>query len=775
MGKHNTYSSKILAAAIAAVALQARAAAPDASPAAAAGTVLDEIVVTAEKRTESALKTPIALSTYSGDTLKVSQVITVADLSNVDPSISVNKGVFGNVVSIRGVTSVDTTSKGVPGIAFNVDGIALNRGYEQSGSFFDLARVEVLKGPQGTLYGQSSTGGAINVISNQPKNVFEASADLTVGDFNTRRTTGVVNVPLTDSIAIRAAVNYNVHDAYTTQLGTGAPVANDQNDLTSRISLLWSINDDMSLLLRQTNGSIGGLGPGGVLYDSLLTKSTGADQRQVYLNPFPNRLDDTYSNFGAEFNWTFGPAHLTYVGAYYNYSADEYSTTTSNPLANNNIGQPYSVPTYLWRQYNAHFLTDSHEVRIANSTPGPFDWVAGLTYYHENSHESDHNWSAASTGTGYPNSVTGYPQVSDSLNGIDPLNQTLHTAKGVFAQTTWHATSALDLTLGLRYTNDSVERHGTFAPGPYAPPPLSASKTPPFYWPTPDGKPCIAPADCVGFPNNGSESDSKTTYKVGAAWHFTDTQMLYANVATGFKGGGFNDSDPRANGGPYPYGPETLTSYEIGYKGRPAPNFEFNSDLFYYDYSARQTSGLISYNGQLVIVTEVVPAKIYGWENDLTWRATPSDEIGFSMTLLKSKYVALQEKDPAGNAVDLSGRDLDNTPTFVGNLRYNHYWNVANGATVRAHLDFKYSSSYLETNLGPYISYTQPSFTRTSADIRYTAPNGKFYGGAYVQNIEKKLQITTYPTGTPVSGLYGSQNVPATDPRTFGVTMGVKF
>ena len=144
---------------------------------------IQEIVVTAEKRSETALRTPVALSTYSGENLQEHQVVSVADLQNLDPSVNVSRAARGNVIfiAIRGVTTADTTSASSPGIAFNVDGIPLNRGFEQTTAFLDVERVEVLKGPQGTLYGQSSTGGTVNIITNKPKNQLEASADVTVG------------------------------------------------------------------------------------------------------------------------------------------------------------------------------------------------------------------------------------------------------------------------------------------------------------------------------------------------------------------------------------------------------------------------------------------------------------------------------------------------------------------------------------------------------------------------------------------------------------------
>ena len=171
-------------------------------------------MVTAEKKTETASKTPVALSVFTGDTLKEAGVVSIADIQNIAPGVSMGRDNFGVNINIRGVTSTDNTSKGDEGIAFNVDGIPIGRPIEEGLSFFDVSRVEVLRGPQGTLYGKSSTGGAINVITNKPSNEFEASGDFEFGNYNARRENAVVNFPLAEQFAVRVAVNANDRDGY---------------------------------------------------------------------------------------------------------------------------------------------------------------------------------------------------------------------------------------------------------------------------------------------------------------------------------------------------------------------------------------------------------------------------------------------------------------------------------------------------------------------------------------------------------------------------------
>lgn len=714
---------------------------------------LSEIVVTAERRTETALTTPVAIAAFDSETLRQSQVYSVAGLQNIDPSINISSAGFGDVISIRGVTSVDTTSKGTPGIAFNIDGVPVNRGYEQAEAFFDLERVELLKGPQGTLYGASSAGGALNIITAKPKDEFSASADLTLGNFDTHRTTGVLNIPVEDWLSVRAAVNYNYHDGYLV-LANGTPYIDGENNVSSRLSARMKFSDDMTLLLQETFGTIGGPGAGNAIYQNVIGAPIGSAQRTVDSTPFQNLLDDSFANSVALFDWNLGAVHLAYVGGYLDFKANEYSAATINPLANDSPssgGVPpfYTEANYAWRDYRGHFITNSQELRLLNAAPGPFEWVVGANWFREGISESDHNWTAMSP---YPDTL---PVIQDSVNAIDPVNHTVHLAKGVFGQTTWHMTGNLDLTGGVRYTRDSLNRVGTFVAG--------ASPG------------CVAPANCIGGPNDGSEEDSKVTYRANLAYHFTPTQMAYATVATGFKGGGFNDF---CGEGPCPYKPEELTSYELGYKGRPVNNFEFDTDLFYYDYSARQVSQLNNVDGALVIYTSVYPAVIQGWESNVKFAPTTDDKIDLGVILMQSHYVHLDTylastTGPIGAPIDLVGRSLDNTPPVAATLSYTHAFHLQDGASVNLHAYTKYSSSYYETSIGPFISYSQPHFTRSNLDIRYNFANQKAYIGAYVTNIEDKLQITTFPsTPAPVAD---AQAVGVTDPRTWGFTAGITF
>ena len=719
--------------------LPSAAAMAQARPAAAATATVSEIIVTATKTETALMKTPVAVSAYTGDTLKAQGVSSISDLQNITPAVVVGRTAFGVNIAIRGVTTTDNTSKGDQGIAFNVDGIPVGRPVQEGLAFFDVARVEVLRGPQGTLYGKSSTGGAVNVVTNRPKHTFEASADMEAGNYSTFRGSAMVNAPLSDTFAVRLAVNGNNSAGYLDQkLGTynQGPSKNDQSDLSGRLSALWDLSPKVSAYLAVTGGHVGGIGPGGAVMRNVFDQH-GAAQRKVYGNPFGTFTNETFNNVNGELNADLGFVHFTYDGGRLFLQQHDLSSGTSDPIANG---------TYGWRDYHGHFQTDSHEVRLTNSEPGRFDFVVGANWYKERIHESDHNWSAP----------IATPTVAASNNGIDPLNTTTHESYGVFGQTTVHLSDVLSLVAGLRSGHDELIRIGTFAAGPAA---VDAA-----------GKPCKPYADCIGGPNNGSQSADKTTYRFGINAQVTPTQLFYASVATGYKAGGFNDFGPA--GVPAPYIPEDMIAYEGGYKGVLGSSFQLTSALFYYDYKSEQISSTATVNGSNVITTRGAPTVIYGWENEFNWRLSETDTFDGSLMLEKSKYKTFFAR-PAQN-VNWSGNSLDRTPKLVASAGYAHVWDLGDKGSVKFRVQTRYSSSYLLSDFNNGLHFTQKAFTRSDATITYTAEDARFYIEGYLRNIEDDIQATGGGGGFSAVTPY-AQTVPTTTPRRFGVRLGYTY
>jgi iron complex outermembrane receptor protein len=183
---------------------------------------LDEVVVTAQRRSENLQKTPLTISAVTGEKLESQGIKTVVDLANQVPALQITSSGGGAAqIFLRGIGSTNTTEVGDPAVAYHIDGIYIARSTSVGALFYDIDRVEVLRGPQGTLYGRNATAGAINVITKQPKFDYEASGSIDVGNYGAITTSGMVNVPVSETLAVRAAFQQSRHDGYVVVLNKG--------------------------------------------------------------------------------------------------------------------------------------------------------------------------------------------------------------------------------------------------------------------------------------------------------------------------------------------------------------------------------------------------------------------------------------------------------------------------------------------------------------------------------------------------------------------------
>ena len=774
--------------------------AQDASATTTAGPgALEEVVVTAERRTESVSKAPLAITAISGDELRDANVTNAVQLQYLAPSMQVNQTGQGIYITIRGITTTDTTSKGEPGIQFNTDGIPVARAEEQGIALFDMQRVEVLAGPQGTLYGKSSTGGAINVITNAPIQQEEGFASAEVGNYNSKRFEGMFNEPLTDNIALRAAVSGNYRSGYVSLLGggglnPGTDKPYDENNVAGRFSLLGTFDNDTKVRLTFLAGQVGGVGFGnGNVAVNLNGNGVGSGTTYAAWNPIPASVRDDFQKTNGEISTDLGPVRLTYLGSYSHYktantqSAIQFLDPENNPNGASSQGDRLLVSD----TYNSTY----HEIRFSNRDEGRLQWLAGANYWWEQVHENGHNWQIAA-----PTDCPAFSPYCTYLaaggdpsyqNVFDLRNVTDHQTLSGFAHAVFAVTPDWHVTVGARESRDEISRVGTIAAnwfqiGPGAPPP-------PTLYPNLNGTPCINADPCVPLPgniinNSGSNESTKFVWTVGTDYQFTPSQFGYATIATGYKAGGFNDVDPNTGkfGG---YAPESMTAYELGYKVRTPTGFNYTSSLYYYDYSNEQISANVLVNGNSFGLTLGVPTTLYGWENTVKWAFTPSDVLDVELDLENSKYNRFEFSPTnsfvdgtygAGVLVDLSGRQLDRTPRETALLGLTHTWSLPTGATMQLHANTRWSASYVLTDWQTGRQYSQQSFTRSNADLTYSSSNGKMQTELFVTNIENKVQITgglfTYSSTTQFPAGY---SFPAygqiSEPRFFGIRESIRF
>jgi iron complex outermembrane receptor protein len=746
------------------------------------GVALEEIIVTAQKVETKANDTPIALSVFQGEKLAQQGVFGPADLQNIAPSVNIGSASHGANITIRGVGSTDRTSKGTQGVSFNVDGVPIGRPQLMSLAFLDLERVEVLRGPQGTLYGKSSTGGAINLITAKPKGEFDASAAVEIGNYDTKRGEAMINVPVGDSFALRAAAAFNNRDGYIKQaLGNNQVVQPardlyDEDNWTARLTGLVRLGDNADFTLAGTFGHIGGNNAtSNVLWYRVKQRPT-KEALKVYYNPYVGESDNDFSNITGIFNADVGAVHVTYTGSRIDFKArDIFNTSVTDPA-----GIPGATPSYTWTDYRADIVNDAHEIRFSNANSGPLTWVVGANLFKEKIDEVDMNWLVVIT------PACPQPNLLPACYSPNPqiVGRTKHDSKSVFGQASYDISDAVRLTAGARYSDDEVSRRYMIASG----------GAPAGGWIDASGKPCGPPNACVNGKNNqGVSASKKFTWRLGADFRPAPDQLIYATVSTGYKQGGFNDFDP-VNGGVGPYGPESMIAYELGYKGRVAPNLQFNSSLYYYDYDKYQLTGAtfltpsVTGGAPLVLIyTTNPPAKFYGWENEISWKPVRNGTLNLSFALADGEFgKGANVGFIFSNRQSWAGKRPDNLATFSGTASYEHVFPLARGGAFNARVSTKFSNGYYLSDLsgqgnpftGVYTTlpqqYRQGGFTRTDLNIGYTTESGQFSVNAFVRNLENDLQLVGNPEGMGTGNadrVYGR----VADPRTYGLRLSVKY
>jgi iron complex outermembrane receptor protein len=730
---------------------------------------VEEIIVSATKMGSALEDTPIAVSVLSGDNLAESGIITISDLPNLAPGLEVGGTNFGPVLNIRGVSTTDNTSKGGQGIGFLVDGISIGRPLERAAAFFDVDRVEVLRGPQGTLYGKSTSGGMVSVVTRRPGSSFAGNLNLEYGNFGTVRADAGVDFPVSDKVRLRFAAHTNQSEGWT-EMVRGDPSyrllpMNDEDTNAGRLSGVFDFSDTSSLFVTVSAGNSGGRGYTGLPF-GVFESESGADQRKGFGNFVTPIRDENFSNITAEFTHRFGNVDLTYVGGIRDYGwhgqqiFDEDYTLTGE---------------HDWGGYEEDSDMTSHELRF-NGTSDRLTWIAGYHWEEEKVWESYHQW-------GLP-IRPGVPlDIANSTNDVHPLNTNWHNSSGVFGQVNIGLTDSLGLTLGLRSSDDSIRRVGTFALGTGYPP-GSGITDPPNNWPDPQGNPCRAPAFCIGGPNNADVGERKNAWRVGLDYHLGERGMLYGYVATGYKQGGFNDFGPGGPAaGPVPYEPEDLTAYELGYKGELSDSVTYNSALFYYDYKKMQISDVreVAF-GTFVLFTLTAPTRIKGWENELIWRPTANSQLDIELQFYSSEYVdfdaGARGTTPFGPGVPFTpwdGFDLDRVPDVSGSLGYTRDWQIDSGGALSFRIRSRYSSGYKMASIQNAYQYDQESYTRTDLNLTYRSADSRISIGLFARNLEDELQVTRGLGAVPPPGLENTQSIDVTPPRTYGLSFAYNF
>lgn len=728
---HATTAS--VAALMLGAALAAPAAAQEAPPQDAA--TLDEVIVTAQRREQSLQDVPIAITAFNAETLERTAATGIQDIAAKAPGVTLTQFNIGEPqLYIRGVGSSSDSAASDPSIGVSIDEVSIGRSGASALAFLDIERVEVLRGPQGTLYGRNASGGALNIYTRKP--VFQNTGSLTarIGSFDEYGLEGVVNRQLDDETAIRFAARYNTNDGYAENVPTGRGLEGGTS-LGARVSVLkeageWSLllsgdysKDDMDGHAR-IPVTTSATAPAFVTL--INTLRTGLDRRQSFSSP-DNYQDRT--NFGVT-------ARVEHSGQAFDFVSLTSFRDNDYSWRDNLGGLPFpAFPLEVDDRASEKARQFSQEFRLASKPGSDINWVAGAYVFQEDILRSERFIVN-----------TALPIAPPSFGGDTTFIQdATNRSFAVFGQANIPFADIWELTLGARWTHDKREIHQIAIDNE------GGANPPPGIPLGPGGAP---------YNVSGDESFSEPSWKIALAVEPVDNVRLYASYDRGYKAGAFPSTAQSGAQALTPLASELLDNYEIGVKSTLMGRLRFNAAAFKLEYTDLQVYELLG----LALVTSNAQAEVDGFEIETALAITNNLTIGGSYTSLDAKFTS----NAASGALVLpyNGNTLPRSPDSQYTLYIDSEWDVA-GGVLAARADYQWTDAfYFDPSNNPEV--LSPEHELVSAFLSWESPSG-----LKISAYGKNLTDTEYQTHIIKNVGVGFSVFGA--PRSFGVALSQSF
>lgn len=723
--------------------------------------ILEEITVTAQKREQNIQDVGGSITAISGEQFKELGFDTVLDVATQTPNLnfSAPSGAGSNPsISIRGVGISDFADSNEGPVAMYIDEVYLGSLAGQAANVFDIERIEVLRGPQGTLYGRNTTGGLVHFVTNKPTEELEGYAELTYGSWGKTKFEGAVSGSLSDTIRGRISLYHDENDGTQRDRGTGE--RGNVVDVTAyRGQLDIDLGDELVLELNAHGGKIdnktqlykhrGLLDAGGApcsvsavearqCFDAFGFRDPESDPRSVLtdgIGQTPLEID-TFGAY-AKLTWARDEWELVSITAYE--EVDKYLQDTTFPGF---IGSTPPMPIGLL--LHPFFFTDNsqitQELRLSHTTD-EFTWVAGFYYFDD---EKDGGQGIGSDSRLPP----GAPPATYDLDFVQNTE-----ALALFWHADWHFAENWTLEVGIRYSEEEKDLVDFVDPG------------------TVFGGPGIS-----AFTFRDDIDTNNVSWNLGLDWQINDDILVFGNISRGFKSGGWNSGGLVVS--PIEleaFDDEILTTYEIGIKSSWADGkVRANASAFYYDYEDFQAFTQSDNNGFPVSrLQNAGNATIYGAELELTLAPTDYLEAQLGFGYLDSEtedFVAFDRLDAMGNPlfIDLSGTEMTLSPDFTANGLVRVYFPLF-GGEISAQVAVTHSESYfIDSNNDPLGA--SGKFTLWNARVAWKGgPDDRYEIAAYVENLSDEEYL--------VEGfnIAGGQSLIYNERRLAGVTLGLNF
>ncbi|MBN1625846.1 MAG: TonB-dependent receptor [Deltaproteobacteria bacterium] len=718
---------------------------------------LEEITVTAQKREENQQKVPIAMEVLTGEDIREIGRNDIDEILNNISSVLTQSGDDGLRVSIRGISNDNNSFRMIqasaPTVAVNQDGVYSNRSGNNQ-SMYDVERVEVLFGPQSTLYASATPGGIVNIVTADPKtDKYEGSGTLEYGNYNLLHTEGSLNAPLNDSIALRVSFNTSVRDGY---LSNGSA---DEDSKSARLKALFKTSDKFSFLITGEITRMGGqgfasakpfdtvdghwydnMGPAGLVIDGEVddpwTSAAGNAGRG---------RDQNRKKITGRIDWDLGIGILAVIPSYTK-SINKSAGTTTDRGAN------------FYTEDNGFGSEKGIEARMTSSADFAFKWIFGANMYKA---KDEQHRIAEAQDEGVDN------QYNDQWNDQD--------TKAIYANLTYPVTDRLRVSGGARYSWDENETINHEVPGKGG----------------------------VAETWEGSAMEyNDPNYSIGAEYDLSDNSMLYGDIKSSYRLNAGGVAQKKADDPDWQMPPELLTAYTIGAKNRFFGNkLQLNVSAYYYDYQDyyanmppssypvwNEETGTWGRGGELVNIA-TGDAVVYGADIQTSTIISSNDKLDFSVSYIKKYFRELIFDFPDVINIDFGLPDLDcadqdmpQAPNWKLSATYSHNFPLPNGASFRTSVDASYTSKTclnwmakgVNIDLTTGEAYTtdttavrwQDAYTMENASLTYTHSDGQWTLSAYINNIENYC-VKRF--------LDGQGNMQVGNPRTYGGVLTVRF
>ena len=747
--------------------------------------MLEEVIVTAQKRAQSLQDVPVSVSAIGGDMVSPGGITGVGDIALTTPNFSITQFNIGEPqYTIRGIGNSADSAGSDPAVATFVDEVYYGRSGGGSGDLFDLDRVEILRGPQGTLFGKNVVGGAISYHTARPSDEFEGKVGATVGNYDLTVFQGLINGPLTDGLAGKLVFSKrDRREGYIENVLDGNEYQ-DENNFSLRGQLLWDVTDNASVLFGLDYGdddqagncrTVGNIDPAddsdtANAYRDIVASTTGGDIRKC-ASPAKAFQERTVKGGLVRVDWELGFGAFTSISAY-----REMEYEHLEDLA----GLPNGAPFNLIDTVAEDSDQLSQEFRLASTGDGNLEWLVGAFYMQENVDRGE----SFIGGFGPP--LTANPAIGLLAGDLTFLQDAETTSYAAFGQLTWHFNEQLSLTAGARYSYDEKEitqglanNEDPAADTALLAAALGVSETDIEGIFAPNeavilGIPANGPGGLVTFLGSGDPSVLSQPFSVDANddwnevtasaslnWNYSDTGLLYLSFSQGYKSGAYPGQTPFPDQAVVALEPELATNYELGYKSEFWGNrLRLNSSIFYTDYEDLQVFSLVD----SLLVSGNAEATSQGVELEFTGLLTEYWTLVANYAWLDAEYKSYLLGDD-----DFKGNSLPKGAEHSFYLRSSYIIPMNGGAEIDLVVSYAYSGDYYYESANTAIS-REDNYGLVDASVNWRSADAAWDVSLWAKNLNDE----EYRVHTIVSNVLGTVDIWA-PPRTFGLTASYAF